>query len=223
MRPVARDTLRERVYEEIRAALMEGKFKPGEPLRLQALADAVGTSLMPVREALRRLAAERALVNADSRTMFVPFPSVEDFGEILETRLQLEPFAAGLASRQLDNKQLAELEDLHEKMASAPRPADYLRCNRQFHFCLYRAANRPILVSLIESLWLHIGPLLNHLLGQESLPETRGRVDLTGVHHLRVIEALRARDPAATAGAIAEDIISAGETIKLLLGKEQRA
>ena len=52
-------TLYEKVYEELRNALMSGRFLPGEPLTIRGVAEALGTSIMPVREALRRLAAER--------------------------------------------------------------------------------------------------------------------------------------------------------------------
>ena len=213
IRPVARETLRERVYEEVRAALMEGKFKPGEPLRLQAVADAVGTSLMPVREALRRLVAERALVTTHSRAMLVPFPTEAEFVDIMETRLQLEPFAARLASRNFPAKQLSELENLHQRMLSSEKPSDYLRYNQRFHFGVYKAADRPILLSHIESLWLHIGPLLNHLLGQMTLRAAQDRVELTADRHRQLLDALKAGDDRASARAVAEDIKGAGKVI----------
>jgi hypothetical protein len=59
--PVGRETLNDRVYRELKKSIMSGAFKPGSELKLRSVAEALGTSLMPVRDAMRRLVAERAL------------------------------------------------------------------------------------------------------------------------------------------------------------------
>ena len=213
IKPVVRDTLRDRVYEELRGALMEGKFRPGEPLKLRVVAEAVGTSLMPVREALRRLVAERALSD-DGRTMVVPFPTAEQFSDVLDTRLQLEPFAAGLAAERLTARELAEIEKLTARMFAATKRVDYLRFNRQFHFAIYRAADRPFLLSLVESLWLHIGPLLSHLLEAGGAFRTDDeQVARARAAHDRILDALGRGDRAAATQAMADDIASGRDEI----------
>jgi DNA-binding GntR family transcriptional regulator len=220
LKAVTRDTLQERVYEQIRMALMEGRFKPGEPLRLQALADAVGTSMMPVREALRRLVAERALIGTGNQSIKVPCPTAAEFGDILELRLILEPYAAALAAQNLTSARLGDIEALSRKVDGSKSEADMLRNNQLFHFAIYRAAERPFLLSVIESLWLHIGPLLSNIVAREFEPGQRSEYGtLTMNHHASVMEGLRNKDPDATAAAIKADISDAGEEIKTILAQ----
>src|SRR3984885_607306 len=69
---IARETVQERVYSALRDQLMRGGFEPGQKLKIAALAEAFGTSAMPVRDALNRLTVERALETLPSRTVRVP-------------------------------------------------------------------------------------------------------------------------------------------------------
>src|SRR5215475_7570597 len=85
-----RDTMRVRVYRSLARGLMAGMFKPGEAVTLRTLAKRLGTSAMPVREAVSRLIAERALVLLPNRSVIVPRMSRERFVELTETRQVLE-------------------------------------------------------------------------------------------------------------------------------------
>jgi len=87
---VGRETLNDRVYRELKKSIMSGAFKPGSELKLRSVAEALGTSLMPVRDAMRRLVAERALEMRPSRTIAIPVPSADQFLEIRAIRLLLE-------------------------------------------------------------------------------------------------------------------------------------
>ena len=75
--PVERETLNERVYRELKNSIMAGSFKPGSELTLRSVADALGTSLMPVRDAMRRLVSERALEVLPSRKIALPVLTVD--------------------------------------------------------------------------------------------------------------------------------------------------
>src|SRR5438045_6125667 len=85
-----RNTMRVRVYRALARGLMAGMFKPGEAVTLRTLAHRLGTSAMPVREAVSRLIAERALVLLPNRSVIVPRMSRARFIELSETRQMLE-------------------------------------------------------------------------------------------------------------------------------------
>ena len=88
------ETQRERVYHQIKLALMAGDYEPGQKITIAAVAAALGVSATPVREALRRLAAERALVMYPNRSVLVPRLSREEVLNIRAIRQQLEALAA---------------------------------------------------------------------------------------------------------------------------------
>ena len=84
--PVERETLNDRVYRELKNSIMAGSFKPGSELTLRSVADALGTSLMPVRDAMRRLVSERALEVLPSRKIALPVLTVDKFLELRRIR-----------------------------------------------------------------------------------------------------------------------------------------
>src|SRR6266568_178134 len=86
----ARDTLQQRVYHALARGLMGGMFTPGEAVSLRTLAARLGTSAMPVREAVSRLIAERALVMLPNRSVIIPRMSRARFNELTKTRQILE-------------------------------------------------------------------------------------------------------------------------------------
>ena len=89
--PVARDTLQEQVYVRLQEALISGHFVPGQAITLRAAAEALGTSPMPVRDALRRLEIEHALVPRSNRTLGVPREmTYASLTELREVRMALE-------------------------------------------------------------------------------------------------------------------------------------
>ena len=106
---IERETLHERIYRELRRSLMAGVVRPGQPLSYRSLADALGVSPMPVRDAVRRLIAERALEALPNRTIAVPNLDAERIGEIYKMRISLEGLAAEEAAAKINAKTLGEL------------------------------------------------------------------------------------------------------------------
>ena len=98
---IARETIQERVYSSLRDQLMRGGFEPGQKLKIADLAEAFGTSAMPVREALNRLAVERALETLPSRTVRVPALSRAALQDLRETRFAIEGLAISRAASPL--------------------------------------------------------------------------------------------------------------------------
>ena len=195
-------TLQERVYAELREAIMLGRFRPGDAMTIRGLADSLGTSMMPAREALRRLVAERALDLLPNRRVTVPTMTGEMFEELTEARVALEVLAARRAFPATDPAFADRLEaiDLEQDAAIEARDwALYQERNRAFHFELYERAPGRVLMPMIESLWLQIGPFL--YLTRESL----GRTYMED-RHKEAVAAIRTRDEDALALAIEQDI-----------------
>jgi DNA-binding GntR family transcriptional regulator len=203
---IDRHTLNERVYDELRRAIMAGRFPPGSTVTLRSLAQMMGTSEMPVRDAVRRLVVERALVALPNRSVIVPVLSEAAFREICEVRQALEPLATRAAVENLTNDDIAALRASIRNMAAARSHSKYLEANQEFHFRIYAAAQRPMLYSMIESLWMQTGPLMN-------LVELTAGMTEAASHHSDVVDALMKADGSRAAKAIAQDIDGAATFI----------
>lgn len=213
---VDKDPLHERVYNELRAALMTGQLVPGQSVTVRALADAFGTSAMPVREALRRLAAEQALQILPNRSVIVPRMTREKIEDLCSVRVVVEGMAAERAAAHITAAELDRLATLLDEMCANAKfggMRGYLGQNQDFHFTIYGAARSPVLLPIIESLWLQIGPLLTLLNEDREISEY-----FAEKHHTDALEALRAGDGAAARAAIANDISEAADYLLELSG-----
>ena len=167
--------IHEEVYERLRRAIIAGQFEPGKSLSVRGLAAEFGVSAMPAREAIRRLAALGALEVTETRRVMVAHMTPERFDELTIARRTLEPEIAALAARKLakDAKTrdalIAKLKTIDAALDEAIARgdiADYGRRNSEFHFALYAAAKAPVLLSLVESLWLQTGPFMRIVIGR---------------------------------------------------------
>lgn len=203
-----RETLGDRVTTELRARLVAGQLAPGDKLSLRRVAQALGVSMMPVREAVSRLAADRALEVLPGRAVRVPVLTLEQFRELTRLRLVVEGFAAEEAARVASPEQIEAIA-AHEARfrgaadAEPPRAADSVAANRDLHFALYEATNMPALVEMIERLWLKAGPVLNLDMRHEPLRLKGGSAVQA---HASLVAALRARDGQAAREALERDI-----------------
>ena len=206
--PLERDTMQERVYVELRQALMRGHFPPGEVLIVRALSDQFGTSHMPVRDALSRLVAEQALEVLPSRSVAVPMLSRERCADVQETRELLEGRAGALAAARISEEDIAGLRALDHDMRAAISRRDveeFVAANWQFHFTLYALSERPVMPRMIESLWLQIGPSLRGCIDEVArAPEIDS--ELTVDHHGEMLAALARRDGEGVRRAVAADL-----------------
>jgi DNA-binding GntR family transcriptional regulator len=210
-------TLGERVYRGLRDFLMAGQLQPGQKLTLRELAAALNVSPMPVREAVRRLAAEGALEMLPNRRIRVPVMTKVRFRELLNVRLALEGLAAEAAARRIRSEDIERIEALNTTFAveMQRRQANgvrLFRLNKDLHFLLYEAADMPLLLTLIEGLWLQAGPVLHLSLRMRANANARGRNPAPNWHK-RMIVGLRRRDPAAARRALVGDLTSAADQI----------
>jgi DNA-binding GntR family transcriptional regulator len=193
----------------MRQALIVGDLVPGQVVSIRTLAEKFGTSLIPVRDALKRLVAERALETLPNRTFCVPRMTRDRFQELLQVRLSLETMLAQRAAERIQPKGIRELEKVNEEMQGAV-PANavrrYLAANQRFHFTLYSAADSSAIFPIVESLWLQVGPFLNGVFTNAGTKHARD-------NHTQVLKALRRRDAVAAGEAIRHDLADAADVI----------
>lgn len=209
LKPVKKENLSVRVYNEIRNALINGQYEPGERLIIGELAQEMGVSITPVREAIFRLISEQGLEMQAATAVYVPYVNSEKLREIQQIRFHLEGMGAAEAAQNITRKQLDNLIALQRDFISCtstdPKRASYL--NRKFHFAILEASNKPILRNTVESFWVITGPILKvfHV-------KTAGLDYSENEHrHEAVIEALDARDSEAARKAIQADLVWGGK------------
>lgn len=190
------------VYRVLRRGIMTGQFAPGDPVTINGLAETLGVSAMPVREALHRLVADGALELLDNRRVRVPDLDPQRFEEVLEARVALETRAAERAMLFIDETRLARMRAFDQQADQALAIGNFGRlveANFDFHRCLYEARPGTVLLPLIESLWLRLGPFMRR--AGETLSETY-QVD----RHAEALAAIVKQDAEALKAAIAADI-----------------
>jgi DNA-binding GntR family transcriptional regulator len=209
---LSKGSLQDHVYRHCCELILNGEIMPGQLVTIQSLADAFGVSAMPVREALQRLTAAKALTVISSRSIGIPHLTKERLLDLKRVRLEIEGLAAEWAAPRITPREIADLKKLVTKMAMAAvsdRKA-YVRHNREFHFVIYRAAGSEALYAIIETLWLQISPYFHFL--QES-----GNYRTSNELHEFVLTSLRAGDSIAAGQGIRNDIEAAGKVLVGLL------
>jgi DNA-binding GntR family transcriptional regulator len=199
---IAEHGLNVAVYAELRARLVTGRLSPGHALSTRGIAQEMGVSQTPVRDALCRLAAEGAVEIRSKRRVTVPAMTAERFDDLLRCRLLLEPEAAVLALAHIDAARLEQLRALDAQIDAAIAGGDadaYMTSNHAFHFTLYRAQPRATLTNLIETLWLQFGPFMRVVYGRLLTAHMADQ-------HRIALDAIAAKDGAALRAAIAADI-----------------
>lgn len=203
-------------YARLRDMILYGELAPGQPVTIQGLIADLAAGMTPVREAIRRLAAEGALLPQGNRRVSVPRLSLADLEQLAFVRLMIEPRLAQMAAVHITDDLLALLENLNAEVDRTVAAGDvqgYLQSNHAFHFTLYAAAEAGVLLDMAQSLWLRFGPSLRvvtQLSGRASLPDS----------HLDIIEALRAGRGDVAATALARDIeLGVGHVRDAMTGK----
>ena len=192
----------DRIYRTLRLQIMHGELAPGQALTLRGLAKQFDVSMTPVREALRRLIAEGALMLSSSGRVTTPELSNERIEELAALRALIEP---ELASRALPRAHLALIDRLgaiNTTNAEAVAKHDavaYIRTNLEFHRTLYLRAQAPAMLAVIETVWLQLGPTMRALYGKMQRNEPPR-------HHRLILAALRAGDEPGLRLAVRTDV-----------------
>jgi DNA-binding GntR family transcriptional regulator len=217
---VSGSSLHELAYARLGEALMQGEFAPGQQLTFRSLAESLGVSVTPVREAVATLAVLGALRVHPKRFIEVSRLSPEGYLEMLALRRLLEGQAAVLAAERIKESQLQEIVEINEGLMQHARDGRHQRAmkeNQRFHFAVYRASGSRYLVENIERLWMLIGPSLNLHLSEEYARDEA--VLKSGFeNHTVLIEGLASHDSArALAGILGDMTVSCSQMLAGLL------
>lgn len=190
------------VYSDLRTQLIIGALMPAETVSIRKLADEYGVSAMPVREALRQLASEGALISAARKAYRVPDLSDNAAADLFHVRAVLEGAAAEIAAKSIGPKDLNFLDKVILQMRNCWADHDacgFLLANYKFHSTIYLACGNGAMATNIDRLYLQTGPWLAH--GIVNLVNPENWLD---EHHL-IIDALRAGDAKKTRGLMEDD------------------
>ncbi len=203
----------ERVYQQLRALILFGEMAPGQAVTIQGLTSTLGAGMTPVREAIRRLISEGALMFQGNRRVSVPQLDKSSVEQIIFIRKTVEYELTRRATQRIDRatiRRLQEIDSALDAAISAGYVGDYLRRNYQFHMLLYERAGAPVLSGVADRLWLQFGPSLRVVCGRfgtQSLPD----------RHKELLEALRRGDAEAAGRAIVQDLEQGMEQITTAL------
>lgn len=148
--------LRDVVFENLRTAILEGNLKSGQRLMEVQLAEQLGVSRTPIREAIRKLELEGLVVMLPRKGAYVANMSFKDLIDVLEIRASLEGLAASLATERLREEDIVELERVAKEFEISVRETDIdnvLKKDVEFHEKIFLMANNKKLYQLITSLW----------------------------------------------------------------------
>jgi DNA-binding GntR family transcriptional regulator len=153
-------TIGKMVYGVLREAIVTGAFAPGEWLRQEALAEAIGVSRIPVRTALMQLEAEGLVNFHPHRGARVRTLSIEQIDEIYRLRMLLEPYALRLSMARMTPERVERLRTLAATLDAGEEGDDLIETRMLFYREAYDAAHNPLLVDIVEELRGHVGRYL---------------------------------------------------------------
>ena len=201
------------IYARLRDMILFGVLEPGQPVTIQGLTADLDAGMTPVREAIRRLAAEGALLPQGNRRVTVPRLTAGILEQLAFARLTLEPKLAEMAL--VMPALIGRLTAIDARVDAAILADDvqgYLENNHAFHFALYEAAGAGVVLDMARSLWLRFGPSLRVVSaksGATALPDA----------HKEALAAMRAGDMSALAQAMHRDIAQGVEQVRAALAR----
>ena len=191
------------VAQRIRESILDGTLKPQDRVQINSVAESLGFSIIPVREAIRKLEVQGFLEIKPHRGVYVREPNVNELTDIFEVRILLETRAARLALEVITDSDLGELRAVYGSMGNLLEElghsslVKYFSLNRKFHGMLYRISGNTFLCTTIENIAMNIEP---HLLRYISSSESR---KIAHQEHGEILKGCEERD-----GQRVEDTIS---------------
>ncbi|MFC4217087.1 GntR family transcriptional regulator [Pseudophaeobacter arcticus] len=187
-------------YSLILEAIDVGVYKPGDRLVESDLAERLGVSRTPIREALQRLETQ-SLLERDGRSLIVASLDHNQMAELYMVRRELEGLAAGLAARHATEEEVRVLKDMvREDDALVDKPADLAKANRRFHEQIHLASHNRYLVQQLNLVHRSMALMATTSLAAE------GRGEIAQAEHKKIVAAIEARDEKAAGQALKDHI-----------------
>ncbi|WP_423798477.1 GntR family transcriptional regulator [Neobacillus sp. SAB-20_R2A] len=207
-----RDTLHLKVCNIIREAILKGELKPGQRLKQSDLADAMGVSRMPIREALQKLEAEGLIKLEPHKGAVVKAIEVGDIEEIYALRTELEKMAVYQSVEHLTDEDHQQLTTLVEQMETSEDVDEFIRYNIEFHRLLMKWSSWERLNSFISTLWNGLPQQTPHIL--------KGQKETSNVEHRSILNAVLNRDKETAANLVSNHISRTGNMLVKRLKEE---
>jgi DNA-binding GntR family transcriptional regulator len=221
---VSHKQLRNVVADQMRNAILNGQYKPGEWLRQERLAQDLGVSQMPVREALKELAAEGLIEHVPYRGVRVVSFSLDDIMDLYAHRAYIESHAASIAAEIITPEELSSIKALEieiEKNTVPESVAKYRELNRKFHQQIYTASRREYLIRALNQMWSSFPTMLIANFAATSGKPLPDRDPADMYEHRAIVSALEAHDPAAAEKAMSAHILGTGSHLVNFLKAHQ--
>jgi DNA-binding GntR family transcriptional regulator len=218
--PIQRQTLAGMTLDAIRDRILRGAYPEGEPLRQDAIAEEMGVSRIPIREALRQLEAEGLVSFSPHRGAVVSSLSLDEIDEVFELRADIESRLLRRAIPLLDEDSLARAAEVlvrYERALRAHDVAEYGELNWQFHSTLYDAADRPVALGIIQRLHQQAD---RYLRMQLALTHGEHRAN---EEHRAILDAARKHDVRRGTALLREHILGAGRSLGDFLREHREA
>ena len=218
--PIQRQTIASMTVQALRERILRGDYPEGEPLRQDALADDLGVSRIPVREALRQLEAEGLVTFSPHRGAVVSTLSLDEIDELFELRAEIECDLLCRAIPRMTSEQLDRAIAVLDEFQDALRTGEATRwgpLNWHFHAALYAPANRNLTMGVLQKLHQHSDRYfrMQVLLAQGG---ERGNAE-----HRAIADAVREKDSTSAAQLMRAHILGAGRSLLALLHEQRRA
>jgi len=205
-RKIVRPTTVELVTTAIRQRILSGELAPGEVLRQEALAEELGVSRVPIREAITRLTGEGLLTSVPHKGAYVAELSVEEVKETFDIRLRLEPWIFAEAIPRISDAEIGKAERLVKEMDKAAA-GQWGQLNWRFHETLYLAAQRDITLQMLRVLHDRSDRYFRFQVVQVPIREQSHE------EHMALVEACRKRDAKLGAKLLEQHVKTAAQQI----------
>ncbi|MCL3818283.1 GntR family transcriptional regulator [Aeromicrobium wangtongii] len=183
----------EQVTREIRRSILSGDLRPGEEFSLRSIAEQLGVSLIPVREALRQLEMQGLVVTRRARSALVAPLDPQEFKAIYRHRLGIEPELAGRACTLLTAADFDRLDRLHEAHAVAVDRDVRHQAHHTLHVEMLRPAATAWDVRILDLLWHASERYVQHAFSEQE--DEPALTNERGQEHIDLLAAMRTRDP----------------------------
>ncbi len=204
----------EYVAEYLRMAILRGEIKSNEPLRQDKIAEELGISKIPIREALVQLKVEGLVTLHPNRGAFVSSLNAAEAGEIYTIRIALETVALESAIPHHTPAQLMQAENTLRVMDVETDVARWTELNWQFHAQLYQAGQLPRLISILEPLHINVARYLVLYLNDLGFQTT------SQSEHYAILQACRAGNRPQAVQLLRQHLQSASTTLATFLRSE---
>lgn len=218
-RPIERhQTLRERILETIREAILSGQLKAGEKVAEPELAERFGISRTPIREAFRQLESEGYLTVIPRKGAVVTDLSEREVEEFYSIKSILEGYAARVAAEKMSTKDYERLEAINMRLKKLAEEGDvktFFRVHDEFHELFIRAAGNDKLFDLIGQMLRKFNRLR---MASLALP---GRMEISVQEHMKILDAFRRHDGEMADNLVRKNAAYGGQVLIQSLGQSE--